>query len=63
MLSRGEQGSIVTLICDGGDLYKSTYYSDIWVREQHLELAPYTEALRTFLRSGILTDVAYPVGA
>ena len=49
MLSRGEQGSIVTLICDGGDRYAGTYYSDAWVGDQGLELAPYAEALETFL--------------
>jgi cysteine synthase A len=49
MLARGEQGSVVTLICDGGDRYAGTYYNDVWVRDQGLELAPYTEALRTFL--------------
>jgi cysteine synthase len=52
MLSRGEQGSVVTLICDRGDRYAGTYYSDAWVGEQGLELAPYTEALETFLRCG-----------
>jgi cysteine synthase A len=52
MLARGEQGSIVTLICDGGDRYAGTYYSDAWVAEQGLELAPSTEALETFLEAG-----------
>jgi cysteine synthase len=52
MLSRGEQGSVVTLICDGGDRYSGTYYSDGWVREQGLALAPYTEELETFLDCG-----------
>ena len=52
MLARDEQGSIVTLICDGGDRYAGTYYSDAWVGDQGLELAPYTEALETFLESG-----------
>lgn len=52
MLSRGERGSVVTLICDGGDRYSQTYYSDTWVREQALELAPYIEALGTFLVTG-----------
>src|SRR6476620_7834591 len=51
-LARDERGSIVTLICDGGDRYAGTYYSDAWVGEQGLELAPYTEALDTFLQSG-----------
>ena len=52
MLARDEQGSIVTLICDGGDRYAGTYYSDAWVGEQGLELAPYAGALETFLESG-----------
>jgi cysteine synthase len=56
MLSRGRRGSVVTLICDGGDRYAGTYYSDAWVSDQGLELAPHTEALETFLESG-----AFPV--
>jgi cysteine synthase A len=52
MLSRGERGSVVTLICDGGERYFGTYYSDAWVRDQGLDLAPYTAALETFLASG-----------
>jgi cysteine synthase A len=52
MLSHGERGSVVTLICDGGDRYAGTYYSDAWVADQGLELAPYTEALETFLECG-----------
>jgi cysteine synthase A len=54
MLSRGEEGSVVTLICDGGDRYAGTYYSDEWVRDQGLELAPFAEALETFLECGRL---------
>jgi cysteine synthase len=56
MLARGERGSVVTLICDGGERYSGTYSSDAWVRDQGLELAPYREALDTFLESG-----AFPV--
>jgi cysteine synthase A len=52
MLSRREHGSIVTLICDGGDRYSGTYYSDAWVRDQGLELAPFSDALETFLECG-----------
>jgi cysteine synthase len=58
MLARGEQGSIVTLICDGGERYAGTYYSDAWVADQGLELAPYAEALETFLERG-----AFPMSA
>jgi cysteine synthase A len=52
MLSRGERGSVVTLICDGGDRYAGTYYSDAWVAEQGLDLAPYTDVVETFLECG-----------
>jgi cysteine synthase A len=52
MISLGERGSVVTLICDGGDRYSHTYYSDAWVGDQGLELEPYTEALETFLECG-----------
>ena len=56
MRARGERGSVVTLICDGGDRYAGTYYSDAWVGDQGLDLAPYREALETFLGGG-----AFPV--
>ena len=63
MLSRGLEGSIVTLICDGGERYGGTYYSDDWVREQGFELAPYADALALFLRSGTLVEAPYSVEA
>ncbi len=56
MRSRGERGSVVTLICDGGERYAGTYYDDAWVGDQGLELAPHTEGLETFLGGG-----AFPV--
>src|SRR6185369_1129937 len=52
MLARGEEGSIVTLICDGGERYAGTYYNDAWVEAQGLDLAPSAEALETFLEYG-----------
>jgi cysteine synthase A len=56
MLLRRERGSVVTLICEGGERYDDTYYSDAWVRDQGLDLAPYSAALATFLESGLLID-------
>ncbi len=53
MLERGERGSVVTLICDGGDRYAGTYYSDDWVAGQGLELQPYRTALEAFLETGV----------
>jgi cysteine synthase A len=57
MIAHGERGSIVTLICDGGERYADTYYSDAWLAEQGLELAPYAAALETFLGSGAFPAV------
>jgi hypothetical protein len=36
MLSRDEQGSLVTLIGDGGERYDQRCYSDSWVLAQRL---------------------------
>jgi cysteine synthase A len=55
MLSRGERGSVVTLICDRGDRYSGTYYSDAWIGDQGLDLEPYTEAIEAFLEGGEFT--------
>ena len=60
MRARGERGSVVTLICDGGDRYAGTYYSDAWVAEQGLDLAPYTEAVEEFLQRGAFPPLFGP---
>ena len=39
----GQQGSIVTLLCDDGERYRSTYYDPAWMQAQGLH-APETEA-------------------
>jgi cysteine synthase len=52
MRERGESGSVVTLICDGGERYAHTYDSDEWVAAQGLDLAPYTAAMEKFLTGG-----------
>lgn len=53
MLERGQQGSVVTLICDSGERYANTYYNQQWVTEQGLDLAPYTAQLERFLQTGL----------
>jgi cysteine synthase len=52
MREAGTRGSIVTLICDGGERYRHSYYDDAWVRSQGLDLAPYTAALERFFATG-----------
>jgi len=46
------RGSVVTLICDGGERYSHSYYDDGWVAEQGLDLAPYAATLERFLETG-----------
>jgi cysteine synthase A len=48
----GEQGSVVTLLCDGGERYVGTYYDDAWVAAQGLDVAPYAATLERFSATG-----------
>jgi cysteine synthase A len=52
MLAAGRRGSVVTLLCDGGERYSDTYYSDEWVTAQGLDLVPPTRTLRAFAATG-----------
>ena len=40
MKAAERQGSIVTLICDGGERYEETYYNPDWLAAQNLDIAP-----------------------
>jgi cysteine synthase A len=52
MLAEGRTGSVVTLLCDGGERYAHTYYSDEWVAAQGLDLAPHAATLQRFATNG-----------
>ncbi len=45
MRSRGEQGSVVTLICDPGERYLGTYYDPAWVAGQGLDAESHRQQL------------------
>jgi len=49
MKAAGTRGSLVTLICDSGERYGHTYYSDEWITAQGFNLAPHEQALDAFL--------------
>jgi len=49
MLERGETGSVVTLLCDGGERYRRSYYDDAWLASHDLDLGPSRESLERFL--------------
>lgn len=56
MRARGVEGSVVTLLCDSGDRYLSSYYDDAWVSARGIDLAPYAAALADYDRTGVLRD-------
>ncbi|WP_030271717.1 PLP-dependent cysteine synthase family protein [Streptomyces sp. NRRL B-24484] len=49
MRAAGQAGSVVTLICDPGDRYLDKYYSDGWLAEHGIDIAPYVAELEEFL--------------
>ena len=52
MIAAGEEGSLVSLICDSGERYTATYYNDSWLRSNNIEIEPYCSMLRDFLDTG-----------
>jgi len=46
----GRSGSIVTLLCDGGDRYAQTYYDDAWLAARGLEWQAAEERILGLLR-------------
>jgi cysteine synthase A len=52
MRRTGVRGSIVTLLCDGGERYSETYYDDDWLKRNGIDLAPYAETLEGFASTG-----------
>lgn len=49
MRERGEEGSVLTLLCDAGDRYADTCYDDDWVAAQGWELEPWLRELEVAL--------------
>jgi cysteine synthase A len=46
------RGSIVTLLCDGGDRYARTYFSDEWLVEHALDLNPHLGTIAAVFATG-----------
>lgn len=49
MRTKGETGSIVTLLCDGGERYATTYYDDAWLRQFGSGWQEAAEKVKAFL--------------
>lgn len=54
MRRAGEQGSLVTLICDSGERYADTYFSDSWIRQQGIDIQPALAMIEHALTQGEL---------
>lgn len=52
----GREGSVVTLLCDGGERYANTYYDADWLAAHGLDLAPHKETVEKFLSTGEWDD-------
>jgi cysteine synthase A len=48
----GEEGSIVTLICDDGSRYADTYYDDDWLEANAYDCPPYVRQMMDFYKTG-----------
>ena len=58
MRAEGETGSIVTLLCDGGERYVNTYFDDSWLAAKNIDIAPYMAALEAFAAGAPFTPPA-----
>ena len=49
-----QEGSVVSMICDGGERYLDSYYSDQWLDEKGFDLAPCLKQLEKFSQTGVM---------
>jgi cysteine synthase A len=53
---QGESGSVVSMICDSGDRYLETYYSDDWLNQNGFKLTHYKMNLEKFYAEGVMPE-------
>ena len=52
MKAAGESGSIVAILCDGGERYATTYYDQAWLAGQGYSLAGLISAVAASVEQG-----------
>ena len=52
MAAAGEAGAVVSLLCDSGERYRSTYYNDDWLAERGLASAEAEAEIEAFFECG-----------
>lgn len=53
MKAAGRKGSVVTLLCDGGERYRHTYYDDAWLAAQGHDMPAARARITAILDDGI----------
>jgi cysteine synthase A len=53
MIAEGRKGSIVSLMCDGGDRYAGSYNDAGWLAAHGLDPAPHEAVLEGFHDTGV----------
>jgi cysteine synthase A len=57
-----KQGSIVTLLCDSGERYRSTHLDGAWLQQRGINTGPYEATMDRFFETGVFAppDCARP---
>ena len=59
MVRTGEEGSVVTLLCDSGERYRSTHFDDAWLECRGIDIKAAEDAMERFFETG--RDSSTPV--
>jgi cysteine synthase A len=52
MMEDGISGSVVTILCDAGERYRSTIFDDDWLAAKGFETAALEDDIHAFLETG-----------
>jgi cysteine synthase A len=52
MAANNQAGAVVSLLCDSGERYRSTYFNDDWMRERGLDTGPMEAEVERFFDKG-----------
>jgi cysteine synthase len=57
MAERGEEGAIVSLLCDSGERYRSTLFDDAWLAARGVDIRQAEETVENFFETGCFNGV------
>jgi cysteine synthase len=58
MHERGQKGTVVTMLCDRGERYATSYYNDTWLAQHGIDFKPWVPTVERFLDTGHWTPPA-----